>query len=90
MTTALQERTPPESVREEMSKDRPSMFLHSEESTREFTSSAALPEKRLLRALRTLPSVLPMRSFSLELEMPILRLLKRKRKSREEPRPTDD
>lgn len=88
--TAVQEKTQPESEKEETSRDRQSMSHLSEESIKEFTSSAASPERKPSKAQRTSPSAWPMKSSSQEPEMPTLRLLRRRRKSREEPRQTDD
>lgn len=62
LPTALQEKTLPELVREEMSRDKQSMFLHSEESTKEFISWPPMLERRPSRTPRILLSVWLMKS----------------------------
>lgn len=48
----VQEKTPPELEREEMSKDNLSMFLHSEELAKLFITWPNMPEINLLKTLK--------------------------------------
>ena len=86
----VQEKTLPESVKEEMSKDKLLMFHLLEDSTREFISSLNTPEINHSRTVKTLLKLLLMKLCKPKPTIQTVAQSRRKMKSKEMLKSTDE